>query len=420
MKPSPESTNSTQGLSRGQIALGLFGLIAPVLTFLLAVSPVPDALKIFILVVMAVGYSFVCFWSFKSSKQPTLRPPAPRDDDPLGTALQAIGGASEFFGASLKPDDLFRLVSDRVAQVFPFSCSSLFIQNEAGDSLVIVQTDGLNADGLMNIKLPLERGLAGMAWLSREVEIDPELELETASLGPEALAGLHSAVAIPLLHDEQPFAVLVLYKDRPMPADANLRPTFEAIGERVAPLLLSSISFERSISNALTDPITKLPNERAFFMVLENQLAESQRFRSERPLTVMSIDIKNFADANQYFGFATGDRLLAFAAEHLQSQLRKMDFLSRSSSDEFLIILPTASEKFADEIVQRIRARFSTEVFAVSETEEIKLWLNFGWATFWQDGETAEQLLQHARIRKQQTKAEEPSKVLWFPKEYVN
>ena len=73
----------------------------------------------------------------------------------------------------------------------------------------------------------------------------------------------------------------------------------EAIGERVAPLFLSSISVERSISNALTDALTNLPNERAFFMVLENQLAESQRFRSERPLTVMTVDIKNFAEANQ-------------------------------------------------------------------------------------------------------------------------
>jgi diguanylate cyclase (GGDEF)-like protein len=390
--------------------------VAPVLTFMLAVSPVPYALKIFILLVMAIGYSFGCYRSFRDSQRsvPEEKTPA---EDLMADALPSIGGASEFFGSSLKPSDLFRLVSDRVAQVFPFASSALYVQNEAGDALVIVQSDGLNAEILLGIELAPERGIAGMAWLSREVEIDPELSLETSTIGSEPLAGLRSAVAIPLLHEEQPFAVLVLYKDQPMTIDASLRPTFEAIGERVAPLLLSSISFERSVSNALTDPITNLPNERAFFMVLENQLAESQRFRSERPLTVMTVDIKNFAEANQHFGFATGDRILTFAADHLQSQLRKMDFLSRAASDEFLIILPTASEKFADEIVERIKARFNTEIFAVSETEELKLWLNFGWATFWQDGETAAQLLQHARIRKQQSKAEEPSKVLWFPKE---
>ena len=123
---------------------------------------------------------------------------------------------------------------------------------------------------------------------------------------------------------------------------------------------------------------------------------------------------------NQNFGYAAGDRMLAFVSDNLVGLLRKMDFLARAGSDEFLIVLPTASEKVASEILQRVRDHFTANVFAVSETEEVKVWLNFGLATFWQDGETSEQLLQHARLRKQQSKAEEPSKVLWFPKEYVN
>ena len=180
------------------------------------------------------------------------------------------------------------------------------------------------------------------------------------------------------------------------------------------------MSFERSASNALTDKVTSLPNERAFYMVLENQLAECIRHRDERPLSVLTIDIKNFADINQNFGFATGDRMLTFTAEKLTSQLRKMDFLARSSNDEFLLVLPTASEKFATEIMQRIRENFAEEPFGITEEEDMKVWLNFGWATFWQDGDTAEQLLRNARVRKQQSKAEEPSRVLWFPKEYVN
>ena len=180
------------------------------------------------------------------------------------------------------------------------------------------------------------------------------------------------------------------------------------------------MSFERSASNALTDKVTNLPNERAFYMVLENQLAESIRHRDDRPLSVLTIDIKNFADVNQKFGFAAGDRMLAFTAERLTSELRKMDFLARSSNDEFLLVLPTASEKFASEIIHRIRESFADDPIVISEEEDIKVWLNFGWATFWRDGDTAEQLLRTARVRKQQAKAEEPSRVLWFPKEYVN
>ncbi len=49
--------------------------------------------------------------------------------------------------------------------------------------------------------------------------------------------------------------------------------------------MLGSIAYERTQANALTDATTDLPNERAFYLVLENQVAEAQRNRGERPLT---------------------------------------------------------------------------------------------------------------------------------------
>ena len=416
----PESVRSRFGI--GQLALILFGLVAPVLTFFLAVSSLPDSIKISSLIGLATGYAGICYWAFnRSQAHVSLTGLASGSNmtDP-DDSLQSIGEASEFFGTSLNPADMFRLVSSRVRQVFPFASSALFVASESEDELFVAQADGSNDEELKKVELPIAKGLAGMAWISAEVEVDLDLKLEKVVMPENALADARGAVAIPLLHGNQPFAVLVLYVESEISENPNLRPLLQAIGERVAPLFLSSIAFERSVANALTDPLTRLPNERAFYMVLENQLAESQRFRTERPLTVLTIDIKNFAEANQRLGFNTGDRMLAFAAENLASQLRKMDFLCRSSSDEFLVILPTATPKFAEEIIQRIRERFATEIFSVSDTNEIKVWLNFGFATFWQDGETAEQLLQNARIRKQQAKAEEPTKVLWFPKEYVN
>ena len=155
-------------------------------------------------------------------------------------------------------------------------------------------------------------------------------------------------------------------------------------------------------------------------MVLENQLAESMRYREERPLTVLTIDIKGFGEVNTKLGHQTGDRILEFAGARIKEQLRKMDFLARTVNDEFAVILPTASEKTAAEIVNRIEAVFAKTPFAFSENEDVKIRLNFGEATFWKDGDTAQQLIRHARLRKQQAKSEEPVGVLWFPKEYVN
>ena len=411
---------SDNSLSPAQLVLGIFGLIAPVLTFFLAVSSLADSLKLFILVALALAYLAICLWSFRRLRAKSEDEVATGASSTLEDNLNAISEAAEFFGSSLKPADLFRLVSSRVGQIVPVTGAALFVESSVGHALEVTQATGPKADELLEISVGMESGLAGMAWISQEVEVDADLALESQAMPAEMLAGVASAAAIPLVQDGRVFAVLVLYSDQKFDAVPDCHSTLAAVGSRLAPLLLSSMSFEQSASNALTDKVTSLPNERAFFMVLENQLAESLRHRNERPLTVLTIDIKNFADVNQSFGFAAGDRMLVFTAENLTSQLRKMDFLARSTNDEFLLVLPTASEKFASEIIDRIRERFAAEAFGISETEDMKVWLNVGWATFWHDGETADQLLRSARVRKQQSKAEEPSKVLWFPKEYVN
>ena len=56
----------------------------------------------------------------------------------------------------------------------------------------------------------------------------------------------------------------------------------------------------------------------------------------------------------------------------------------------------------------------------VNDEDEVKLWLNFGFATFWKDGETSQDLIQGAQTKKQMAKLEDPGNVIMFPREYVN
>ncbi|HEX9963019.1 MAG TPA: GGDEF domain-containing protein, partial [Pyrinomonadaceae bacterium] len=194
----------------------------------------------------------------------------------------------------------------------------------------------------------------------------------------------------------------------------------EAVGERISPLFLSSIAFERNLENALTDNLTSLPNERAFYLVLENQIAESQRFREQRPLAVLSIDIQNFDEINKRFGHVRGDQILSYAAKMIKGQLRQMDFLSRSTGDEFLAVLPTASEEITEIIINRIGKAFALSPFELTKSEREFIKLNFGAASFLKDGETAQELLRAANLKKQQSKKTGKSSILWFPREYVN
>lgn len=334
--------------------------------------------------------------------------------------LTALDEANEVFGSSLNALDMFRLVSSRVAEILPFAASVLAVPHDSGKELRFIHCDGANAEDLRDVEIDITSSLAGRAFGTGKIVIENGILTDGKLIAAESLAGFTSSAAVPLMYGTKPFGVFQLYFSEPIDRDDDTIKLLEAIGEHVAPIFRSSLAFERTLSSALTDPLTGLPNERAFFMVLENQLAESLRHREERPLTILSIDIRDFGAVNSMLGHAVGDQMLGFAGAHIGEHLRKMDFLARTVNDEFSIILPTANEKTAFEIIDRIRAGFEKNEFEISDGEGVVIALNVGWATFWKDGETAEQLIRAAQQRKRQSKSEMPADVLWFPKEYVN
>ncbi len=334
--------------------------------------------------------------------------------------LIALDEANEVFGSSLNATDMFRLVASRVNEIFPFAAAVLAVPDESGKLLKFVHSDGVNSEALKDIEIDIKEGLAGRAFALNRIVTEDGITADAKALGSERVSGYRSSVAIPLAYGENPFGVFQMFTAQPIAEGEDMHKLVEAIGEHVTPIFRSSLAFERTLSSALTDPLTGLPNERAFYMVLENQLAESLRHRNERPLTVLSIDIRDFGAVNSMLGHTVGDQMLEFVGMHIGEHLRKMDFLARTVNDEFGIILPTASKEVAFEVVDRIREGFAQSEFEISDGEGVVVALNIGWATFWKDGETAEQLIRAAQQRKRQTKSETPADVLWFPREYVN
>ncbi|HVQ55753.1 MAG TPA: sensor domain-containing diguanylate cyclase [Pyrinomonadaceae bacterium] len=406
----------------------VFGFAAPLITFVVAISGLSAEAKIIVLASVAFSYAALAFWAHR--KQTASSAVADQDlslnlhaDEPvdvIGDRLAALDEASRFFGASLNKADMFRLVSARVGEIFPISAAALFVADAARDALTVAAADGKISHLLEDREFKFENCLAGMAWLSGEIEVDRDLRMERNVVGLKASEHFGSAIALPLINEERPFAVFEIFTREKIENQEAALETLEAIRTRITPLILGSFAVDRSLSNALTDSITELPNERALYVVLENQLAESIRSQDERPLSVVAIDIRNFDEANRQFGHATGDRILKFVAELIRQPLRKMDFLARSTNDEFLLVLPTANEQTALTIIERVQKTLAENAFSLAEEEKIAIRLNFGLASYWKDGDTPQQLVRHAQLRKDQAKAEDPDNVAWFPKEYVH
>lgn len=407
----------------GYWILAIAAAFALFATFLTASSGFSMRVRVEIFLTIAISFFLILFgfYFFQSRRSVEFNFGKNEEnknalDEEIEEELFAFAEAEQFFGASLKLADMFRLVSNRINEIVPFAAAALFLPSENSANL---KTVSATAAALLNLEINSHKGLAGKTFVSQMTQTDEKLLFDRNVIADEALSNFKSAVCLPLWKNSDVFGVLQFFGDEKRRFDEKTVELLEAISARVAPLFLSSLAFEKSLSNALTDATTNLPNERAFFLVLENQIAEAQRFREERPLSILSVDIKGFSALNEKFGHIVGDRILAFAADTIKTQLRQMDFLSRSKDDEFLVALPTATAQIAHEISLRLEKAFAGKPFVLQDGAEIFLELNCGAASVWTDGEIVQDLLDAARFKKKQ-KRFDPEKIIRFPQKFTN
>src|SRR3954469_22591861 len=104
---------------------------------------------------------------------------------------------------------------------------------------------------------------------------------------------------------------------------------------------------------ALEDPLTGLPNKRAFNDRLEAELGRAAR--EYYPVSVVAMDLDKFKQINDTWGHAVGDEALKKLARELQRQLRAGDLAGRLGGDEFMLALVRADAATAERVLERIK-----------------------------------------------------------------
>ncbi len=115
-------------------------------------------------------------------------------------------------------------------------------------------------------------------------------------------------------------------------------------------------SLKRVEEMAATDPMTGLYNRRHFGKVIEQLFSEAQRY--EKDLSCVMIDMDGFKPINDTLGHQVGDQLLMLSAKVIGSNMRRMDVAARYGGDEFVLLLPHASESDAAQVAKRIGEEF--------------------------------------------------------------
>ena len=90
---------------------------------------------------------------------------------------------------------------------------------------------------------------------------------------------------------------------------------------------------------AFTDPLVDLPNRSFFTNALDQRLAFGER----NGLTVALLDVDQFAEANDMFGYRYGDQLLKMIARRLRESLDDDCVVARIANDTFGVLGPATA-----------------------------------------------------------------------------
>jgi len=87
---------------------------------------------------------------------------------------------------------------------------------------------------------------------------------------------------------------------------------------------------------SLTDPLTGLPNRRAFENRFPQMLGLAER---GNPIALIVLDVDHFKSINDRFGHGAGGRALIALANALKTLTRSSDMAARLAGDEFAVLL---------------------------------------------------------------------------------
>lgn len=157
---------------------------------------------------------------------------------------------------------------------------------------------------------------------------------------------------------------------------------------------------EESAELAITDALTGLYNRRYLDRHLSELIKDARA--GGRELSVMMVDIDNFADVNERYGHRVGDGVLIDFARRLRRNVRGVNLACRVSSEDFLVVLPDMTVARAGQVAERLRAQIAAEPFLGPRDERIRMTTSVGIAEIGAGSDNAEALLKRVRTALQQ------------------
>lgn len=296
---------------------------------------------------------------------------------------------AELLQACAQRGEAYEIVRETGQQLFPDSAASLFIYRDSRDALEHVLSWGggkpayptLAPDECWALRLGSPHFVArGGTIRCRHVHDDTHSYVCMPLHGQGNVLGLFH------------IALEVNARSRRPARDAEQR--VRAMADRVGPALANLQLRDALRELALRDGLTGLYNRRYLEDALIRELHRASR--SNKPASVIMLDVDNFKLFNDKYGHDAGDFVLNAIGRAIAGNIRLSDIACRYGGEEFAVVLTESSLDAARERAEQIRRAIrDTNLTHLSQTLPAPT-ASFGVAVFPGNGTAPADLLKAA------------------------
>ncbi|MFH1577548.1 MAG: sensor domain-containing diguanylate cyclase [Candidatus Omnitrophota bacterium] len=282
-------------------------------------------------------------------------------------------------------DQLITFFVNRIAEIFKAERVSLMLLDDTAEELYIKASCGLNPSG-NNAKIKLGQMFGG--WVAKQCK--PLLVKNIAAEFPDLLKGrllryksksfIIAPITINLIRNkisngqakQGVIGIISLTDKKDLTAftDEDLK-IINFLCHYLALRIEDIKLLEKNAELVTIDILTGLFNHRYFQEQLFEEIYHAERYR--HPLSLLMLDIDNFAQHNQAYGYSAGDSALKQIGRIIKDNTRRVDVAVRYGPEEFMVILPNARLKQAIIVGERIRETINYSVFTEKRTSSLAM-----------------------------------------------
>lgn len=166
-----------------------------------------------------------------------------------------------------------------------------------------------------------------------------------------------------------------IYTFSPLQAIYLVTYSFGILLLSISAVLLSFEQLRKELEKLLKyDALTGALTRRAAFEYGEDLVAHSHRHRT--PFSLLLMDLDHFKEINDVYGHQIGDKVLSDFVQSVEKVIRRPAGFGRYGGEEFILLLPEATQEQAVQVARRIQAQLRMR------SELPKVTASIGVATF--------------------------------------